>query len=188
MRRYITLLVTSLVLAISLNGCAFYKKDYLSNIEIEGKNYRGSRGDEGAFYIDDAPLIQLHMGCYKRTNFGQTAFPLIPLPVLSEVEPHASVGNHQFSLKLSHGYREKSDLTQAQITLRLGDQQQQLTIGKLATREYRRYYEFLSASPCREIDNAMLEIQLPDAKVRRYQLNFKERVVRKIRYHTGLAT
>ena len=170
-----------LFLASLLSGCAFHKKDYLSNIEIDGKNYRGTRGDEGAFYVHDDPRVRLHLGCYKRTSFGQTAFPLIPLPVISDVEPHPSVGHHVFSLKLSHGYREKIDLSKIRVSLQLGEQQQTLKLAEVNTREYRRYYEFLSSSPCQAIDHGTLEMRLPDDKVRRYQVNFEERVVRKIR-------
>ena len=188
MRGSTNFLAFALLLTTLFSGCAFHKKDYLSNIEIDGKNYRGSKGDEGAFYIHDEPLIRLHLGCYKRTSFGQTAFPLIPLPVISGVEPHASVGNHVFSFKLSHGHREEVDFNQTRITLQLGDQQQTLQVGQTELREYRRYYEFLSSIPCKAIEGATLEIQLPDNHQRRYQLNFEERVVRKIRYHAGLAT
>lgn len=176
------------VLVLLLPACVFHSKEYVSEIALEGKNYRGTKGDLGGFYIDDEPLIKIRTGCRRTTSLGQTMSVLIPFPVTDEAAPHASIASEQFSLVLSHGQHESVDLSTAEITVRVSNVAHPLRLAGKKRLYSHVNYEYETNLHCGDIKDGLLTIRLDADKVRTYGVQFDEGVRREIKYQPYFTT
>lgn len=177
------------ILAFSFSGCAFYQKDFISKIYLEGKNYPG--GDEGQFYIDNDPLIRISFSCYKRTRLAETVFPLIPIPSFNTLKPHGSVSGQRFTMGLE--YDESIDITSSTLSASviIQDKIHPLVLGgveQISTIIPRFRYRYMSNLKCGDIQGGSLHIRLNEKKEREYGIYFKEEVNREVRYHLLFVT
>ena len=179
-----------LLLVVSLSGCAFYSKDFVSAIEIEGTNYRPKIFDEGVFYVNDDPPIRLRLGCRARTTLGETMFLLIPFPILKEEPPHASIAGQQFSLVLASSIKNELDLSSLAIDVKIAGRVHRLRFVGAKTRDYtyKTQFEFAADLTCGEIQNGRLSIRLAPDKVWDYVFEFREEVQRRFAWHTSFVT
>jgi len=144
-------------LVFLLNGCAFYQKEYVSDIEIKGKSYPG--GDEGSFYIDNDPLIKISMGCYKSTTLGFTVFPILPIPDLNESDPHDTLAAEQFYFTLGHFPSSKIDLSELKANVEISDKIFSLSLlEKDQTFSSYINYKYVADLRCSDIKNGILRI------------------------------
>ena len=173
-----------------LTSCAFHHQSYVSEIVLEGKNYRGTKGDQGRFYIDDEPLIRMRTGCYRSTFLGESMFPLIPVPVTRRADPHESIAHHKFSLTLSHGKDIKMDLSGLKVTLELSGRVHPVRFQRKTKPkyEYGLSYEYGADVRCGDIVDGILKISLPSNKERVYRVRFKEDFKREISYQPYFTT
>lgn len=171
-----------------VGGCAFYDKQYVSRIDIEGRNYRGLQGDEGVFYIDNEPLVRLNLGCHQQTMLGQTVFPVIPFPVFGNKQPHESIADEKFSLTLSHIQSVAPKLADLSLSIQFGNNIFPLDYAGSENIEYHIDYNYESNISCGQIKDATLNIQLAENKSRIYSLQFDEKIRRRVRYHAGFVT
>jgi hypothetical protein len=182
-------LVVILALVLSTSGCAFYQKDYVSKIYLDGKNYPG--GDEGQFYIDNEPLIRMSFGCYKTTQLTATVFPLIPLPGFNEAEPHTTIAENYFYMVLE--YDESSEVAPSTLTanITIADKTHALMLletEQVSTIIPRYRYNYGADLSCGDIQAGTLNIGLHDNKEREYKIEFREDVERQVRYHLMFVT
>lgn len=182
--------VLLIIAALFLTSCAFYEKKFVSEIALEGTNYRGTIYDEGQFYINDEPSIRLDIGCYRSTQLGETVFPLVPLPVFDEQEPHASIASQQFSLVISHGKKDDIDLSALRIAVELAGSVHPLRFAKRdePPYTYSTAYEYVADLRCGDIVDGVLKIYLGPDKIRVYGMQFEEGVKREVDYHLSLVT
>ena len=173
-----------------LTSCAFHHQAYVSEIVLEGKNYRGTRGDQGRLYIDDEPLIRMRTGCYRSTFIGESMFPLIPIPVTRKDDPHESIAHHQFTLTLSHGQDVEIDLSGSIVTLELSGKVYPVRFERKTKPkyEYGLSYEYGADVRCGDIADGTLRIILSSDKERVYKLQFREGLKREINYQPYLTT
>lgn len=179
-----------IIVAASLSSCAFYDKKFVSEIVLQGTNYRGTIYDEGQFYINDEPTIKMNIGCYQSTTLGETVFPLIPFPVLHEAEPHNSITSQQFSLVISHKTKDNIDLSTLKIDVDISGTVHPL---RLTQKDEPRFtssieYEYTADLRCGEIVDGILTIHLGSDRVRVYGVQFEEGIKRDVAYHLSLAT
>lgn len=191
MRRKFPLLILPLTVALG-SGCAFYAKEYVSEIELEGTNYRGKIFDDGAFYVNAEPSIRLRMGCFASTQLGQTMSLLIPLPILNEIEPHDSIASRQVTLELSHQTRDELDLSDLPIAIAVSGTSHPLRLAHKdvpqSGYQFRKRYEYAAELTCAQVQDGVLTIGLEPGKVRRYGVHFKEGVKRKFAWHSEFVT
>ncbi len=189
MPRFLPILAVLFLIVLSMTSCAFYEKSYVSRIVLEGKNYLPELYDEGVFYINAEPAIRMRMGCFASTQLGATMFPLIPLPIFVEAEPHASIAAEQFSLMLSHRLTDEVDLSGLQIDLDISGRVRPLRLAHAEVEnQYRRNYEYVSELRCGESEDGVLRIRLSPDKVRVYNVQFKEGVEREFAFHSSFVT
>jgi len=174
------------------SGCAFYAKEYVSEIELEGTNYRGKIFDDGAFYVNAEPSIRLRMGCFASTQLGQTMSLLIPFPILNENEPHDSIASRQVTLELSHQTKDKLDLSDLPITITVSGISHPLRLAyndvPQSGYQVRKRYEYAAELTCAEVEDGVLTIELQSGEVRRYGVHFKEGVQREFAWHSEFVT
>lgn len=180
----------SLILTICLTGCAFYEKNFISEVVLDGTNYRGKVYDEGVFYINDAPSIEMRMGCFRRTQLGETMFLLIPFPIVSESEPHESIAANDFSLTLTHSQKDKIDLSALKIDVELLETTYPMHLTGKEEQEsgWSTKYEFAAGLRCDAISDGKLIIKLGPDKIREYGVQFEEDFKREFAWHTGFVT
>ena len=189
MRRFFSILTVLSINVVSATSCAFHEKNYVSRIVLEGLNHRPELYDEGVFYVNADPAIRMRMGCYASTQLGATMFPLIPLPILVEAEPHASIAAQRFSLTLSHRLTDEVNLTGLEIHLDVSGRVQRLSLNRdEVENRYSRSYEYMADLRCGETEDGVLSIRLSTDKVRVYGVRFKEGVERAFAFHPGFVT
>lgn len=173
-----------------LTGCVFSHEDYVSEIVLAGKNCRGTIREEGAFYVDDDPLVHMRMGSFRKTFLGETMFPLIPLPIIEQAEPHESIAHHQFSLTVSRGQDVKTELSALEITVEDSGKSHQMRLDRKEQPEnaYRVEYGYVADLQCGDIDDGILRIRLTVDKGRDYKIRFREGVKREINYQPDFVT
>ena len=164
-----------------LNGCAFYEKEYVSEIKLNGESYPG--GDEGVFYIDNEPLIRMSMGCQKSTTLSASVFPIVPIPKPDKAEPHDTLSDEQFYLSIGHSTRDEIDLSDIKVSIGISN-----SVYALRLTEKGNIYKFVADLRCKDINKGILRIKLDESKSRNYKVQFKEGVQRKVRYHLMFVT
>lgn len=179
-----------LPMALLASGCAFYEKNYVSEIELEGTNYRGKIFDEGVFYINAEPVIKMRMGCYASTRLGATMSLLIPLPILNEIEPHNSIASEPFTLTLSRRQRDELDLSDLPIAVQISGRSHPLRLVRQESPEYtyETRYVYATELACGEVQQGVLTIGLASGEVRRYGVHFQEGVKREFDWHPDFVT
>lgn len=55
MRRFLPILAVLSLTVLSVAGCAFYEKNYVSRIVLEGQNYRPKLNEDGVLRIRLSP-------------------------------------------------------------------------------------------------------------------------------------
>jgi len=184
--KYLTIMS---LIALLLSGCAFYSKDFVSRIKIDGKNYRNERGDEGVFYIDDSPLLSLRTGCNKRTNMANSMSIIIPSPAQDKAKYHDSLATQTFHLTLSHAAREKIDLSNIDINIQIADVNHVLKFENVTHKGFGGHvYTYSSGIYCSDIKDGILTIKLKENKIRIYGIQFYEGIDRDISYQPYFTT
>lgn len=178
------------VILLFLASCAFYQKNYVSEIVVKGTNYRGPIYDEGVFYVNADPSIRMRMGCYHSTQLGETMGPAVPLPIFSEAKPHNSMASHQFSLTLSHKQKDKIDLSTLKINVEIAGMFHNLSFVRMDTPpySYSNEYKYTADLRCGEIEEGVLRIELGSDKVREYGIQFQEGIDREVAHHSSFET
>ncbi len=176
------------VVLLFCSGCAFYEKNFVSEITVSGGNYRPDVYDEGVRYVHDDPPVRMRMGCFASSTLLATMFPVIPMPFGRESMRHDSIAAQRFSLTLRHSQRDEIELSGLPIELRVGASVARLNLVGKALSEYSWEYRFAADLTCGEVQDAQLRIRLDDETVRSYDLQFEEGVRREVSWQPYFVT
>ena len=164
------------MLCLLFASCAFNTKEYVSQVVLDGPNYRGNVYDEGVFYVNDEPSISLEMGCYMRTQLGESMSFLIPMPAKQVANPHESIAADRFSLALGVKKGVELDLSSIAITIEISGAVHPIPFDRLEEERLasRAFYHFKSELSCGDIVNGALTIPINKQTTRVYGAHFEE--------------
>jgi hypothetical protein len=186
-QKFVLLILLTMPLS---SGCAFYEKRFVSEIVLEGRNYRPKIYDEGAFYINGDPTVRMRMGCSARTIMIATMAPLIPFPFGKETKPHESIADRKFSLTLWHYRQDNLDFSELQLQVAIDSRIYPLQAVRKEQEQYSLMweYQFEADLPCGEVQEGQLRIQLNQETVRAYGVQFEEGIQREVAWQPYFVT
>ena len=166
-----------LTLFLSLEGCTYHTKNFVSDIKIEGDSVKVAGGPDYYFYIHGDPPIQLHLGCSKITTIGESYSFLLPLPVSDLKEPHVSLEDEKFHLSFLYGFdierrTRANHIELKKINVIINDDNKLYPLK--FTEKLRSEYVYTSELLCENIKNSVLVINIPGQEEKSYELEFFE--------------